>query len=208
MAWVPLGPSCEAAEGPQVRHSHAVEVRGPYEIKLADGRHIKLAGFKPPEGPEGRELDRKSLETALKEELHRRIEGRELLYILAEESKKGVPTPAYVFEGTTFINGEWIAAGLAVLEAGSREGAYGRYLTALENQAREQRRGLWNEDASSANPLRGYRREAQPKNSQEAPQSVIKYRTPKPDEYRVEVYGTVPAIPIGVIVETDTRLEP
>jgi len=52
---------------------------------------------------------------------------------------------AYIFADGIFVNAELVKRGYAFLLPSSEKLKHGKYLVELENQARTEKRGLWNE---------------------------------------------------------------
>jgi micrococcal nuclease len=59
---------------------------------------------------------------------------------------------AYIFADGIFVNAELVKRGYAFLLPSSEKLKYGKYLVELENQAKAEKRGLWNESGWMTEP--------------------------------------------------------
>jgi micrococcal nuclease len=63
---------------------------------------------------------------------------------------------AYIYADGIFVNAEMVKRGYAFLLPSSEKLKYGRYLVELENQAKAEKRGLWNESYWMTEPCGCY----------------------------------------------------
>jgi len=117
-------------------------------IKLSDGRRIVYAGLSVP--------DKKSKPFfALCRRANRELVYKKAVIVrpdmsLKEESDSRIP--AYVFVGDDFVNAELIRRGYALAIPNQHGNPYSELFVSLQQQAREQRRGLWAYEGSGSEP--------------------------------------------------------
>lgn len=106
-------------------------------IVLGDGRHIRYIGVDTPEKGYPYYYD-------AKKENERLVKGKtvRLEYDIGKTDKYG-RTLAYVYEGAVFINAELVKNGYAIIATFPPNVRYAETFLALQEEARNQKRGLW-----------------------------------------------------------------
>lgn len=106
-------------------------------VVLEDGRHVRYIGMDTPEKKD-------PYYSEAKRENERLVKGKKvgLEYDVGKTDKYG-RTLAYVYADTVFVNAELVKNGYAVIATFPPNVKYAKTFLALQEEARNQKRGLW-----------------------------------------------------------------